>query len=338
MILPSTYEMTLLLSIFSMICWGSWANTFKLSGPKWRFELYYFDFAFGLAITAIILALTFGSMGDELTFADNLLIARKRYLAFAVLAGAVFNLANMLLMAAISIAGMSVAFPIGIGLALIIGTVGNYVQQKTGNPLLIFGGVALVLAAVVFDSMAYRRLALATAASVRRTGATKGIVVSIIAGILMGSFYPIVVMAKAPGTDFGLGPYAILFLFGIGVFFSTIIYNLYFINLPIHGEAIEFGAYLRGSFGQHMLGIIGGVIWCLGAAANFVAASASGAAQIGPAASYALGQGATMISALWGLLVWKEFKGAPSTATTFIWLMLVCFLVGLAMVALASVY
>jgi glucose uptake protein len=346
MIFPTTYEMTLLVSVLSMLCWGSWANTLKLT-PKWRFELFYFDYAFGVLIAAIIAAFTFGSAGDELSFLDNLMIAGKRQMAWALAAGAVFNLANMLLVAAISIAGMSVAFPIGIGLALIIGTAGNYLVQRTGNPMLIFGGAALVLVAIIFDALAYaqqaktaatERAAVGNAKRRQNNGPTKGIVVSIISGILMGSFYPLLLQARAGGSERGLGPYAIAFFFAIGVFLSTFVYNMYFINLPIAGEPATLGGYFTGSFREHLLGVLGGVIWCIGAVANFVAASAPGPAQIGPAVSYALGQGATMISALWGLLVWREFRDAGGKTVLFLALMFLCFLVGLGLISVAPIY
>jgi glucose uptake protein len=348
MILPTTYELTLLLSVLSMICWGSWANTLKLAGPKWRFELFYFDYAFGVLLTGVIAAFTFGSLGVELSFRDNLLIAGKRQMAYAFAAGAVFNLANMLLVGAISIAGMAVAFPIGIGLALVIGTIGNYVQQRTGNPIYIFGGVALVAVAILLAALAYGAMAKARPVeeeagarpgNVKRKkspGAAKGIIISIISGVLMGSFYPLVVMSQRPEA-IGLGPYSIAFFFAIGVFLTTIVYNLYFINLPIHGEATELGAYLKGSAGQHLLGILGGITWCVGAVANFVAGAAGGEARVGPAVSYALGQGATMISVLWGLLVWREFAGAGSRATLFIVLMFVFFAAGLGLISIAPI-
>lgn len=347
MILPTTYEMTLLISVLSMICWGSWANTLKLAQPKWRFELYYFDFAFGLLVTAVVAAFTFGSMGDELTFGDNVMIAGKRPMIWAIAAGAVFNLANLLLVAAISIAGMSVAFPIGIGLALVVGTAGNYMMEKTGNPMFIFGGIALILIAIVLDAMAYSSRVSAQQPpppppdprgrrSPRKgSGPLKAILLSVVGGILMGSFYPLVLKARAVHTEMGLGPYAIAVFFAVGVFFSTFVYNLYFINLPVQGEAVQISQYFKGTPWHHLLGFLGGVIWCVGAVANFAAAAATGKALIGPAVSYALGQGATMISAAWGLLVWKEFKGAGSKSMMLLALMFVFFLAGLAMLALA---
>ncbi len=328
-----------------MVCWGSWANTLKLAGSKWRFEHYYFDFSFGVLLISVAAALTFGSMGDELSFFDNLMIAGKRQMAWAVLGGCVFNLANMLLVAAIGIAGMSVAFPIAIGLALIIGTFVNYLMQQTGNPYLIAAGVLLVLVAIVFDAMAYRAKAAHEVAG--QTGnqrkqvpssTFKGIAVSVISGVLMGMFYPLVIRSKAAGSEIGLGPYTITVMFAVGVFVSTFVYNLYFLNLPVYGEPAGFGGYFKGTLGQHFLGLAGGLTWGAGAVFNFVAGFATGPAQIGPAVSYALGQGATMISVLWGLLLWREFADAGKQAMLYIYLMLGLFAVGLALISIAPLH
>jgi glucose uptake protein len=346
MILPSTYNSALLLIILSMICWGSWANTFKLAG-KWRFELFYYDYSLGVLLAAIVAAYTFGSLGNDLSFSDNLIIALRRNMAYAGAAGVVFNLANMLLVAAISVAGMAVAFPIGIGLALVVGVVWSYSLNRQGNPTLLAVGVALVVGAIIVDAWAYNAHARAAQATTAKSsqprkssGARpKGILLSLIAGLLMGSFYPLVEMAKGGGPEnAGLGPYAVAFLFSIGVFLSTFIFNLYFLNLPVQGQALSMFDYFRGSFNQHLLGIFGGMIWCIGAIANFVAASAPTAVQVGPAISYAVGQGATMVSALWGLLVWKEFAGASGKVKVLLALMLLLFLAGLITVSIAPLY
>ncbi len=345
MILPSTYNSALLLIILSMICWGSWANTFKLSG-KWRFELFYYDYSMGVLIAAIVAAYTFGSMGSELSFSDNLLIALRRNMAYAAGAGIVFNLANMLLVAAISVAGMAVAFPIGIGLALVVGVIWNYFLNPQGNPIFLATGVVLVVGAIIVDAWAYsahaKPVPVKTGKATARKGAAispKGIVLSLISGLLMGSFYPLVELAKGGGVDnAGLGPYAVAFLFAVGVFLSTFIFNLYFLNLPVQGVALSMFDYFKGSARQHALGIIGGLIWCIGAIANFVAASAPKTVQVGPAISYAVGQGATMVSALWGLLVWKEFAGASSKVRILLALMLILFLAGLIIVSIAPLY
>jgi glucose uptake protein len=342
MILPETYLSALLLIILSMLCWGSWANTFKLTG-KWRFELFYYDYSVGVLVAAIIAAYTFGSMGNELSFSDNMLVAAKRNMAYAVAGGMVFNLANMLLVAAISVAGLAVAFPVGIGLALVIGVVWNYFLNPQGNPTLLAAGVALVMCAIVVDALAYSAHAKpATPSGAGRkksSTSSKGILLSLISGVLMGSFYPLVEMSKGAGVDAaGLGPYAVAFLFALGVFFSTFIYNLYFLNLPVEGQPLSMLAYFKGTLSQHALGIFGGIVWCAGAITNFVAASAPNKVQVGPAVSYAIGQGATMVSALWGVLVWKEFAGAGSKVRILLTLMFVLFLAGLMLVAIAPLY
>ena len=317
-----------------MICWGSWANTFKLS-KNWRFELFYFDYALGVLMAALISAYTFGSMGEELSFSDNLLIAGKRQMAYAVVGGVVFNLANMLLVAAISISGLAVAFPVGIGLALVIGVLWNYVLQPAGNAALLFGGAFVVVLAIIVDALAYRKHALLSKVSTARFS-IKGLVLSLISGVLMGSFYPLVQMSRVP--DIGLGSYTAAVLFAGGVFASTFIFNLYFMNLPVQGEPVALGAYFRGSVSNHLLGIAGGLIWCVGAIANFVASSVPREVNVSPATSYALGQGATMISALWGLLVWKEFAGAAPRVRTLLAVMIALFLVGLGMVSVAPLF
>lgn len=334
MLLPTSYAAALLLTILSMLCWGSWANTFKLS-KKWRFELFYFDYAIGVLVLALLAAYTFGSMGDELSFADNLSITGKRQIAWALLAGAVFNLANMLLVAAISISGLAVAFPVGIGLALVIGVIWNYALRPAGNPLLLFGGALVVVAAIVVDALAYRTHALTSPGGLAKFS-VKGLILSLISGLLMGSFYPLVEMSRA--GDIGLGPYTAAVMFAIGVVVTTFIFNLYFMNLPIQGEPVPFLAYLKGSVRNHLLGLLGGILWCAGAVSNFVASSAPPDVHVSPAMSYAMGQGATLISALWGLVVWKEFAGASQRVRTQLTIMILLFVVGLTMVSIAPLF
>jgi glucose uptake protein len=336
MILPQTYGAALLLTLVSMLCWGSWANTFKLAG-KWRFELFYYDYSLGLLIAATIYAVTFGNLGsDGFAFVDDLVHAGKRQILFGAVGGIVFNLANMLLVAAISLAGLSVAFPVGIGLALVIGVVWNYILKPQGNPVLLFTGAAIVVAAIVVDAFAYRALEAGKATQAARRVSGKGIALSLVSGVLMGSFFPLVEMGKA--GPLGLGPYAIGFVFAVGVFLSTFIFNLFFMNLPVEGPPVAMSEYFKGTSGQHLLGVIGGLIWATGTIANFVAASAPESVQVGPAISYALGQGATMVSALWGLLVWKEFAGASGRVRALVVIMLVLFVCGLALISAAPKY
>jgi len=340
MILPQTYAAALCLMILSMLCWGSWANTYKAS--RWRFELYYFDFSVGLLAVAFLIAITAGSMGfDGFTFFDDMFHASKRQWLYGFVAGVVFNLANMLLMAAIAVAGMAVAFPVGIGLALIIGVVSNYLIKPAGNPTFIFGGCALIIAAIIVCAMAYQFISnvrheeeakRGKAKSTRRPGVLKGVIIALVSGVLMGSFYPLI--EKGNQGELGLGPYSIAVLFAIGVFLSTFVFNLFFMNLPVQGEPLEFVDYFKGPLRGHLMGLLGGGIWILGAVASFVVASAE-AVHVGPAVSYAMGQGSTLISALWGILLWKEFRGAGSKTRALLALMLILFALGLTLVSMA---
>lgn len=346
MILPTTYSAALLLLIVSMLCWGSWANTQKLAG-KWRFELFYYDYSLGVLLCAIVAAFTFGSwLPKELTFQDNFLIAGKRQMIYGVAGGAVFNLANLLLVAAIAVAGMAVAFPIAIGLALVIGVIWNYALNPQGNPFLLFGGATLVIVAIIINAFAYSLYvdaknraarpvvpARPNTARVPPPGATKGIVLSLVGGVLMGMFYPLVEIGKE--GDAGVAPYGIALLFGVGVLLSTLLYVPFFLNFPVQGNPINPRLYLSGTKKQHLLGVLGGVIWMIGGICNFVAASSPVTLQVGPAISYALGQGATLISTLWGLLVWHEFKGAPGRVKLLLGIMIVVFVTGLALISYA---
>jgi len=348
MTIPTTYMAALLLCVLSMLCWGSWANTTKLA-PKWRFELYYFDYAIGVFLAAVVICFTFGTYGSEITFQDNLTIIRMRPVGFALLAGIVFNLANMLLVAAIGVAGMSVAFPVGIGLALVLGVVVSYFMRPQGNPSFLFLGMSIVLVAIFLAAFAYKLLQdernacqpLAPAPETKRrqpvkVSPWKGLVLSIIAGLLMGSFYPLIEMTR--GYEIEMGPYAILIVFAGGVLGSTFIFNIFFISLPVQGKPVALSAYFKGTVKNHLLGIAGGTLWCIGLAANLVASSVPPEVHVGPAVSYGLGQGAVLISTLWGLLYWKEFADSKDKSKLFIWLSIPVFVVGLALISVAPLY
>jgi glucose uptake protein len=345
MTLATTYAAALLITIFSMICWGSWANSFKLTG-KWRFELFYFDFSIGVLVAAGVIALTFGMLGsDGFVLLDDLMRAGKRNMAYAFAAGMVFNLGNILLVAAISLAGLSVAFPIGIGLAMVIGAVWNHITGPQGNPALISTGVAAIVLAIVVDALAYRSRGMLKEVAKMKAGehrtlrpsvSWKGVLLSLASGVLIGCFYPLVEMAKAGET--GLGPYAVGLIFCLGLFCSTFVYNLYFMNLPVQGPPLEVLDYFRGLPKQHLLGALGGMVWCAGTMTNFVAASTPPEVHVGPAITYAMGQGATMLSALWGILVWKEFAGSDAKVKALLVLMFFLFLSGLGLLSLAPLY
>jgi glucose uptake protein len=332
MLLPQTYEAALMLMVLSMLCWGSWANTLKLC-PGYRFQLFYWDYVNGLVLGAAILGLTAGSLGSTPpAFSADLSQTSAHAILLAACGGVIFNVANLLLVAAIDVAGLAVAFPVGIGLALVVGSVWSYLVNPKANPLLLFGGVALVVVAIVLDAAAYRKRESSAPAAT-----TRGIVLSLVAGVLMGSFYPLVARAMA-GSDAhpGPGPYATAMFFAIGVLVSTFPANLLLMAKPLDGKPpVGMAGYWQAKFSWHLAGVLGGAIWCVGAVSNFVA---SGAHKVGPAVSYAIGQGATMISACWGVFVWKEFAGSPKSAKTLLFLMFIFFLLGLGAVALAPLY
>ena len=332
MLLPETYEFALFLMILTMFCWGSWANTLKLC-PGYRFQLFYWDYAIGLLLATVVWGFTAGSLGHAgPPFLDAVAHTSSHAILFALAGGVVFNVANLLLVAAIDVAGLAVAFPVGIGLALVIGAVASYLLNPAANPLLLFGGVALVTVAIVLDAAAYRKRE-----STAKATTTRGIVLSLIAGVLMGGWYPIATRDLA--SNAAPGPYAIAFFFGIGVLLSTIPANLLLMAKPLDGKPpVDGSGYWRAPFGWHLAGLFGGAVWCVGAVANFVASVAHLAKPIGPAVSYSIGQGATMISACWGIFVWREFAGAQRAARVLLLFMFIFFLAGLSAVALAPLY
>jgi glucose uptake protein len=332
MFIPETYQAALLLMILSMICWGSWANTLKLA-PNFRFQLFYWDYVIGLAAGAILWGLTAGSLGHSgAPFLDAVMHTPGNAIAYAICGGIIFNIANLLLVAAIDVAGLAVAFPVGIGLALIVGTISSYIVRPAANPLLLFGGVALVTVAIILDAAAYRRREQNAPAAT-----TRGIVLSLIAGLLMGSFYPLVAHAmSAPQSSMSPGPYATALFFAIGVLISTIPANFALMARPLDGKPpVSLSGYWSAPFGWHAAGWVGGAIWATGAIANFVASQTN---FVGPAVSYSIGQGATMVSACWGVFIWREFAGSPPSAKFLLFLMFVFFLLGLGSIALAPLH
>ena len=342
MTLPHSYGLVLMLTILTMICWGSWANVLKLA-KGWRFELLYYDYSIGVALGAALAGLTFGTWGsDGFGFLDDLSRAGTTNILCGFLGGVVFNLSNILVVGAISVAGMGVGFPIGVGLALIVGVIWNYIVNPQGNPFLLFIGVALIVGAIVADAIAYRALAVSRStgdkadAEAKRAATWKGIRLAVVGGILMGTFYPLVEIGKS-GPN-GLGPYAVGFVFSLGILASVFVYNLYFLRFPIDGPRLTFGDYLKGNWWVHLLGIVGGMVWIAGSLSNFVAASAPKELQVGPAISYAIGQGSTMVGALWGVLVWKEFAGGGTRVNRLLVLMFVLFLTGLGVVSIAPLF
>jgi len=324
MFTPHTAGLALLMMVTSAFCWGSWANTYK--GVKnYRFELFYWDYAVGIFLTAIVFAFTLGSSvpGPD-SFVNNLLGADRSNWAHALVAGIVFNLANLLLVAGIDMAGLAVAFPVAIGIALVVGVVLSYALQAKGNAALLAAGVACAVIAVVLDGKAYGSLG-----GSGRAVSRKSIIVCIVSGVLMGLWAPFVTHAMSSGH--ALGPYSIGVLFTLGALLSCFIWNIYLMKKPLVGEPVDFSGFFRASGSAHLLGLLGGVVWSVGTVFNLVAASFTGVAI-----SYAIGQSAPMVAALWGVFVWKEFTGANARAKTYLTLMFLFYLLAIVLVAHAS--
>lgn len=330
MFIIENYQLAVFLCVITMLCWGSWANTQKLASQKWGFPLFYWDYTLGVIILSLVFGLTLGSTGDSgQAFLPNLGDASSNAIFYALLGGIVFNIANLLLVAAIDIAGMAIAFPIGIGIALVLGVIVNYMATPKGDPVMLFGGVGLVALAIVVDALAYKKIS-------KGTATTKGILISLAAGVLMGFFYRFV--AASMSEDFSnasegmLTPYTAVFIFSIGIFISNFILNTFFMYKPVSGEKVTYSDYFKlGTPKLHIIGVLGGIIWCLGFLLNMIAAG-----EAGFAISYGLGQGATMIAAIWGIFIWKEFKNAPKGTNSLIALMFFLFIIGLSLIIMAK--
>jgi glucose uptake protein len=324
MFTPQSLGIALFMMIVTAICWGSWANTFK--GVKnYRFELFYWDYALGIFLISLILALTMGSTGHDATsFLNNVHSADTSNIVYALIGGAWFNLANLLLVAAIDMAGLAVAFPIAIGIALVVGVVLSYSLQPKGSPLLLAAGVACALLAVILDGKAYGSLSAAG-----RTVSRKSVITCIVSGVLMGLWAPFVTHSMTTGH--ALGPYSVAVFLTLGAFLSCFVWNLYFMKHPLVGEPVSFGGFFRGPASGHLLGLLGGFIWGTGTVFNLVAASFTGVAI-----SYAIGQSAPMVAALWGILAWKEFEGSGARAKAYLALMFVFYGLAILLVARAN--
>lgn len=326
---PQDYATTLTFMILTMLAWGSWANTQKLA-PTFPFQLFYWDYVGGVLLSTLVFGLTLGSHGATgQGFAANLGGADRTSILLALAGGAIFNLANLLLVAAISIAGLAVAFPVGIGLALVVGVFLNYLLAPKGDPWLLFGGVALVLLAIGVDALAFSRRGGAGHSDTKR-----GLRLALLCGVLMGSFYPLVTRAQAGPA--GLNGYTVAFVFALGVLACALPVNAWLMRRPITADPpTDFARYRAASAATHACGLLGGVIWGTGLVLSLIAASA---ARVGPAVAYAVGQGATMVSAAWGVFVWREFAHAPRSARVLLAPMFLLFLCGLALVAVAPLH
>lgn len=328
MIIVESYPIAVAMCVVTMLCWGSWANTQKLASREWRFQLFYWDYAIGVVLLSLLLAFTMGSTGTGgRGFLADLHQADARWLGSAFLGGVTFNLANILLVAAIDIAGLAVAFPVGVGLALCLGVVTTFVATRQGNAPMLGLGVAAIMVAIVLDALAYRKLAAGS-----KSTPAKGIVISVVAGLLMGWFYSFVAQSMGridPATKLlepgKLSPYTAIVLFSTGLLVSNFLWNTIMMIRPLSGDPVPLRDYFtKGNARLHAIGILGGMIWNTGMAFSIVASTAAGAAL-----SYGLGQGATMIGAIWGVFIWKEFQGAPAGTNRLLGAMFLFYVIGL---------
>ena len=336
MYIVSSYTIAVIFCFITMLCWGSWANTQKAAAKTWRFELFYWDYVLGILIFSLILGFTLGSTGTNgMGFVASISQASSSSILNPIIGGIIFNLSNILLVAAISIAGMAIAFPVGVGLCMVLGVLINYLAVPKGDPIYLFIGVAIVVVAIILDAVAYRKLTL----SEKKTP-TKGIVLSVVAGFLMAWFFRFVASAialdpEATGTGMTeagkLTPYAAFFFFVIGIVISNFLFNTYLMKKPIEGTPVNFKQYFQGNLRNHFSGILGGMIWALGTSLSLLAAG-----KAGYAISFGLGQGATMIGAFWGVFIWKEFRQAGKAINQLLFLMFLLFTAGLMLIILAG--
>jgi glucose uptake protein len=351
MILPSTTLASVLLLVLTLVCWGSWANSQRLVF-KWRFELFYYDFALGVVACVALAAMTFGSLNSqELTLVDNMTLAPYRKVAWGMAAGVVFNLATILLVAAISISGMAVSFPLSFGIGMIISSVMGFISNpQSANALLLFGGVLLVLVSLVVDFFAYRSHLDALAAlskagplldprtrlPVRPRIASRGVLIAVISGIAYGFFFPLLDSSRT--GDNGVGPYGLGLLVGIGVIFSTLLYVPFFINFPVQGEPVQVRDYFKGAKKQHFWGIFAGFVWAIGFLALMVEGAAPPAAQASPVLLYCIIGMVPIVAVAWGLMAWQEFKGGAQGAKMLLVGMVVLYLAGIGLASIAPMY
>jgi glucose uptake protein len=332
MYIISSYSIAVFFTIITMLCWGSWGNTQKLAAKTWRFELFYWDYVIGILILSVLFGLTLGSTGDQgRGFVEDLGQLSSSAIWSAIIGGVIFNASNILLSASISIAGMAVAFPLGVGIALVLGVIVNYVSTPKGDPVMLFIGVALIMIAIILNGIASGKMT-----KDGKKSSSKGIWLALIAGVLMSFFYRFVAAAmdvnsfEAPLAGLAT-PYTAFFIFAIGIFISNFLFNTIIMKRPFVGQPVTYNEYFKGGFSTHLVGVIGGLIWGLGMILSILSAG-----KAGTAISYGLGQGATMVAALWGVFIWKEFKGGGRSVNMLLFLMFLLFISGLVLIILSG--
>jgi len=335
MFIINSYMLAVVFCFITMMCWGSWGNTQKLAAKSWRYELFYWDYVIGMVLFALLICFTMGSFGTEgRPFVEDIAQVSLRNVGSIILGGIIFNASNILLSASTSIAGMAVAFPLGVGLSLVLGTIINYLGAPKGDPVILFLGVALIVVAIICNGIASGKVQKAD--EEQQKNGKKGILLAVVAGILMAFFYRFVAAAMdldnfaAPAAGKAT-PYTAIFIFSLGVLISNFLFNTLVMKHPFVGEPVSYKEYFKGNFKTHLVGILGGSIWCLGTAFSYIASGKAGAAI-----SYALGQGAPMIAAIWGVFIWKEFKGAKKNVYGLLGLMFLFFLAGLGCIIISG--
>lgn len=332
MFIVNSYLLAVVFCFITMLCWGSWGNTQKLAAKSWRYELFYWDYVIGMVLFALLIAFTMGSFGTEgRPFLQDIAQANGKAIGSIILGGVIFNASNILLSASTSIAGLAVAFPLGVGISLVLGTIINYIGAPAGNPVLLFIGVALIVVAIICNGVASGKVG-----GEKKAGANKGIILAAVAGTLMAFFYRFVAASMdlenfaAPAVG-KVTPYTAIVIFSLGVLLSNFVFNTLVMKKPFVGEPVTYKQYFAGSCKTHLVGILGGAIWCLGTAFSYIASGKAGAAI-----SYALGQGAPLIAAIWGVFIWKEFKGANKQVYGLLGVMFVLFIAGLGFIIAAG--
>lgn len=338
MVLVHNYPLAVFFFVIAMTCWGSWANTQKLAAKNWRFELFYWDVVIGLLVFSLIAAFTLGSMGNEpggRTFMEDLAQADAKSFAFSMLGGVIWNIGNLLLVAAIAVAGLAVGFPIGGGIAWLGGTILGFTIEiatkgsSNSNPWLLFTGMTLAIIAIYLSMLSYKRLT-----AYQKKASLNGIVLSVLAGLFIAPFYTITMYGMDPA--FGLSgagtltPYSGAVFFALGAFLSTFIFNPFFMARPVQGAPVKMSEYFKGSFTSHFWGVLGGSIWMFGMVVSFMSSGE------GSTIAYALSNAAPVVAILWGVLVWKEFKGAPKGTNALLVTMFVLFLIGLVFITMSN--
>ena len=332
MFIVSNYLLAVVFCFITMLCWGSWGNTQKMAAKSWRYELFYWDYVIGMVVFALLIAFTMGSFGTEgRPFLQDIAQVSAKNVGSIILGGVIFNASNILLSASTSIAGMAVAFPLGVGISLVLGTIVNYIGAPKGDPVTLFIGVALIVVAIICNGIASGKLQ-----KDEKAGANKGIILAVVAGTLMAFFYRFVAAAMdldnfaAPAAGKAT-PYTAIVIFSLGVLASNFIFNTFVMKKPFVGEPVSYSEYFKGNAKTHLVGMLGGAIWCLGTAFSYIASGKAGAAI-----SYALGQGAPMIAAIWGVFIWKEFKGASKGVYGLLGVMFCLFVAGLAFIIISG--